>query len=335
MPEYYEMLNGKWRIEAKLPVNLYLLSIIDQELQQGEELHKFRFEPSFYAKYDINSFWDISAATSLNNQLGTINQLSYAFILVNYRSIERTNTALPQIFNQNYVGRISYRNPIYSIFGDITYISTKSKYNLLYRTYLAESGAKEIDAIEQFNNRNTNDISARISKNIYQIKTNIALSAGLKSLDYKQIINDDLHNIVKLLWSFGGKIENYLTDQISTEYRGNMSFSKNKTQDISNKTISQQSHKVNLNFYATKKQYVSLQTEFSVNNIFTEKSENIFADLLYRFAWIEKNIDFELLYNNILNNKNYQYVNIDSFSYIETSYQLRPSQVLLKVRFSL
>ena len=70
-------------------------------------------------------------------------------------------------------------------------------------------------------------------------------------------------------------------------------------------------------------------------NLFSENVKNLFSDLVYRYTWKKKNLDFELEWSNIFNTKNYRTVNIDDFSYIETNFSLRPSQVLFKVRFSL
>lgn len=97
----------------------------------------------------------------------------------------------------------------------------------------------------------------------------------------------------------------------------------------------QQFHKFNINIYPKENQYLGLKTEYIKNNLFSKNSDNFFADLIYRYTWQKKNIDFELQWNNIFDIKSYKTVNINNYSYIETNYNLRPSQILFKVRFSL
>jgi len=131
------------------------------------------------------------------------------------------------------------------------------------------------------------------------------------------------------------KIETDITDWYNIEYQTNWIFSKNKIQNQSNKTITQQSHLLNFNFYPKKNQYISLRTEYIKTNLFSENTENVFTDIIYRYTWKKKNIDFELQGNNIFNTENYRTVDVDAFSYVETNFQLRPRQLLVKIRFSL
>ncbi|MGB1284791.1 MAG: hypothetical protein ACPG44_10080, partial [Polaribacter sp.] len=112
-------------------------------------------------------------------------------------------------------------------------------------------------------------------------------------------------------------------------------FSNNQIQDQENQTITQQFHKFNLNIYPKENQYIGLKTEYIKNNLFSENTENLFADLVYRYTWKKKNIDFEFQLNNIFNTENYRTINIDNFSYIESNFRLRPRQILFNIRFSL
>ena len=71
------------------------------------------------------------------------------------------------------------------------------------------------------------------------------------------------------------------------------------------------------------------------NNLFTERTENIFTDLIYRYTISKKKIDLELQLSNLLNTTNFKTININDFSYVETNFNLRPRQILFKIRFTL
>ncbi|TXD80773.1 carboxypeptidase-like regulatory domain-containing protein [Subsaximicrobium wynnwilliamsii] len=325
----------KWRVELTTPVNFHRYQIEDEPLQESEELSRLTFEPRLSIIYDANAFWKFNTSASVSNQFGTINQLHYAYILRNYRNIQRINTALPQTFNQTLTAGISYRNPLKSFFWNILYTRTQSENNLLYQTQIMENGVTELQAIEQDNDRTSQNLSTRLSKYFSKLNTNVALNANFGLQDFQQILNEETSDIETQNFGIGGKIETDITDWFNTEYQAKWAFSNNRIQEQSNTTITRQNHLLNLNFYPNENQYFTIKTEYIKNNLFSENTENFFADLVYRYTWKEKNIDFELQASNLFNTKNYRTININEFSYVETNFRLRPRQFLFKVRFSL
>jgi hypothetical protein len=154
-------------------------------------------------------------------------------------------------------------------------------------------------------------------------------------IDLKQILNNQITDISNQNLTISGKIDTDITDWFNTELESVFQFSNNEIQNRENQTITQQSHKFNLNIYPKDNQYVALKNEYIRNDLFSENTSNIFTDFLYRLTWQKKDIDFEIQLSNIFNAKNYRTINIDEFSYIESSFRLRPRQVLFKIRFSL
>ena len=326
---------NKWRVELTMPINFHSYQIEDEPLQESENLNRLTFEPRLSVIYDATTFWKFNASASVSNQFGTINQLHYAYILQNYRNIQRINTPLPQAFNQNLTVGVSYRNPIKSLFWNVIYTQTQGENNLLYQTQILENGATELQAIEQNNDRINHNISTRLSKYFSRLSTNATLNANFGLQDFQQMLNDEITDIQTQNFGIGGKLNTDFTDWFNTEYQANWTFSKNRIQNQANNTITQQNHLLNLNFYPKENQYFSVKTEYIKNNLFIENTKNFFADFIYRYTWKKKNIDFELQWKNIFNTKDYRTIIINEFSYVETSFRLRPQQVLFKVRFSL
>ena len=326
---------NKWRLEFSTPVNFHSYQIKDNPLHQSENLNRVTFEPRLSAIYDADSFWKISSSTSISNQFGIINQLHYAYILQNYRNIQRINSTLPQIFNQNYSFGIAYRNPIKTLFWNMMYTNTKSENNLIYQTQVLPNGATELQAIEQDNNRNNHNVSTRTGKYFRKLKSNIILYVALDLQNFRQIINTDLSDISNQNLRVGSKIETDFTDWFNTEYQSDWTFSKNKIQNQSNPTIKQQSHILNLNFYPKENQYLAIKTEYVNNSLFSERTESLFTDLIYRYTLRKKKIDLEIQLTNLFNTTNFRTINLNQFSYVETNYQLRPRQILFKIRISL
>lgn len=325
----------KLRMELKTPINFYNYQLEDKPLQRNQNLNRLTFEPRLLLNYDITNLWRIASSISLSNQFGSINQVYYNYILLNYRNIQRIDAPLPETQNINYSTFIGYRNPIKALFFNLSYSKTVTNNNLLYNSQILDNGSINFQAIVQNNERKSHNFSAKGSKYISSINTNITINTNYTLQNFEQILNAETTNISSQNWGFNGKLDIDITEWLNIELTSNFQFSNNQIQEQKNQTITQQFHKFNLNIYPKENQYLSLKTEFIKNNLFSENTEILFADLLYRYTWKKKNIDFEIQWNNIFNTENYRTVNIDNFSYLESNFRLRPRQVLFNIRFSL
>ncbi len=327
--------SNKWRIELRLPINFHLYRINDRPLLELENINRQTFEPRLSVVYDVNSFWKVNSSASISNQFGTIDQLNYASILQNFRNLQRINTPLPQNFNRNYSVGLAYRNPIKTLFWNIFYVNTRNSNNLLYQTQILANGAFELQALEQDNLRYSHNVSSRASKYFTKIKSNFTLNATYGLQEFQQILNNDLTDIINSNLTLGNKIDTDITDWLNVEYQSNWTFSKNKIQNQESPYIKQQNHILNFNIYPKDNQYFAIKSEYINNNLFSKKSENIFADLLYRYTIKKKNLDLELQLTNLFNTADFTTININDFSISETNYSLRPRQILFKIRFTL
>lgn len=325
----------KWRIDLKTPFNFHNYQLEDRPLQREQNLNRITFEPRLSLNYELTSFWRISTSANLSNQFGTINQIHYNYILQNYRNLKRIDTPLPEMQSFGYSVSLGYRNPIKSLFFNLIYSHTSTENNILYNNQILDNGASELQAIEKDNNRNNHNIITRANKYFNVIETNLTLSANYSLQNFQQILNSEITDIANQNWRLNAKIDTDITDWLNTELESIWQFSNNEIQDHNNETITQQFHKFNVNVYPKEQHYFTIKTEYIKNNLFSETAENLFADIVYRYTWKKKNIDFELQWNNIFDTNTYRTVNINNFSYIETNFNLRPSQVLLKMRFSL
>jgi len=325
----------KLLVELTAPINFHNYQLEDEHLQKGETLNRLTFEPRLSINYDLNSYWSLGVSGNLRNQFGTINQVYYAYILQNYRNIQRIDAPLPQTQNISFAGSVGYRNPLKSFFLNLIYSNSTAENNLLFDNQILPNSASEIQAIEQNNKRYSHNVRAKINKYFSDFNSNVTFSTNYSIQDFQQIINSEITDISNRNWQFNLKVDTDITSWLNTELESNLRLSNNEIQGNKNQTIRQQFHTFALNIFPSERQYIALKSEYINNNLFSERAENIFTDILYRYTWKKKRIDFEIQWNNIFGTDNYRTINIDSFSYIETNFNLRPSQVLCKVRFSL
>jgi len=135
--------------------------------------------------------------------------------------------------------------------------------------------------------------------------------------------------------NIGNKIETDITNWFAFEYQANWVFSKSKIQNQYNPTVTQQNHLFNFTILPKENQLLSIKSEYINNDLFSERSENLFTDIIYRYTIKKRKIDLEFQLNNLFNTNRFRTININDFSYVETNFDLRPRQIIFKIRFSL
>ena len=323
----------KLNINFSTPINCYIFKIEDKALNKSENLNRTTFEPRLGLNYDLNNYWAINASSSKNNSFGNINQIYYGYMLTSYRDIKRSNAPLFQSVNiSNSVG-LSYRNPINSTFANLIYNYSVRENNLLFINNIGKNGSVERNAIEQENTNYAQSLNASISKSFSEITTTISIGTNIFKQENPQIINNNFATVIAKGISPNLRVSSSLSKWFGLEYAYKISSFKNIVADIPKQKIIQQNHDLKLNFNPAEKWYLGLNTEFYVNNF--NDTQNLFSDLIFRRTIGKKKIDLEANWLNIFNTSSLISISNGAFNYVETSYNLRPSQLILKLRFPL
>ncbi|WP_396179782.1 carboxypeptidase-like regulatory domain-containing protein [Flavobacterium sp.] len=326
---------NRWSLDFALPTNLYSFNVKDEKISKGENFSRITFEPRLSATYDVNNFWKLNTVLSLNNQFGNINQLHYAYILQNYRSIRRINAPLPQNLDQTISSGIFYRNPMRSFFWHLMYSNATNKTNITYQSEILENGTTELKAIQQDNLQQSQSVATRFNKKFKTLQTNLILNASYSLSTNFQLLNDNLTKVNNQTYNFGNKVEIDFTDRFTFEYQSTWIIMRTLIQNQENPAVTQENHLATLTFFTGKQNFISLRTEYTTNNFFSERTEFVFSDLIYRYSIKKRKIDFEFQLNNLLNTSTFRSVDISDFTYLETNFLLRPRQFIFKVTFTL
>jgi len=326
---------GDWHFFVSTPINYYLYDIVDNELDESQEINQVTFEPTITVNYEFDKYWKLNTSASWSNQFGKLQESYFGYILQNYRFLRRNDAIFPQIKNQSQTVGLSYRNPLKAWFWNLNYTRLQGDSNVLYSNEILDNGAIEFNNLEIDNTTLSNSISTRINHYFDALNTNIVLTGnyGVRSND--QIINDEVVEISNQNWGFGVKTQVEFTDWLNVEYRGNWRFIRNEIAEVPNDNIVQQNHFFDATINLSTRSSIIMQSEYIRNNLLSDTSSNFFGDMTFRYSLKKKNIDFELKANNIFNTTNYRNVFVNDFTYLESSFRLRPRQLLFNVRFSL
>lgn len=327
--------NNNWKIELETPLNLQTFKRIDNSLNKKQNLNKLTFEPRLSIKKDLNAFWKTTFSASLKNSFGDINQLYYGYLLNNYRNIQKYETPILESLRKNVTFGISYRNPIKSIFINGFYSYGKSNQNLLFGNSINDNGTTSFGFFEQDNNSNTHNINLRGSKYFSRLKTILTATTNASLENKEQLLNGVITDITTKNIQLKGELDTEITEWMSVEYKNKVSISNTKFESQQSfDNIITQEHLLNFNFYPTSNQYIGFNAEYYKNNFSNQNQENYFLNLNYRYTFKESRIDLELNWNNILNTKEFTTVFNDAFSYTQSTFRLRPRQILMSMKFN-
>ncbi|TDN95679.1 carboxypeptidase-like protein [Salegentibacter sp. 24] len=326
--------NNYWNIRLTTPLNLRSFTIEDTSLNKSQSLDRLTFEPSFYIKNKFSAFWETSISANFSNNFGDLDQVYFGFILNNYRNLQRYNSPLPEIFNQNYSWQLRFRNPLKSLFANLSYSFGKTKRNLIYSNRIGENAATIFEALEKENYTDAHRLGIKASKYFSKLNTTLSLGSSFIISNREQLLNDNLVDVENQNLAFKFDLESEVTHWLSASYSGNLSFLKTSLEAREFNEIRTQQHELDLFFYLADNQYFSVDSEYYFNNISKANRNNYFLNVNYQYTFKDSGIDLKASWNNVLNTDEFVRVFNTDFSYVQSTYRLRPSQVLVSMKFS-
>ena len=319
----------KLTITLKLPLSWQQISLDEQASEEGQELTRILLDPRLMIDYKLTNFWRLRGGWSYTNSLGDIDGIYYGFILKNYRSLSRNAAPLSENTRHSFSAHLAYRNPITSFFNTLTYIYTLGHTNLTYSNLVQADGTSIIQARDLPQTTHIQSLQLYTSKFFSASKTTITLHAGLNQQKEKSLINGELFDTKNRFYNIRPELNVRITPWLNVEYALDATLMETYIDEEEKSNISLLRHKVNIFAFPTRKQMISLETEYYDY----KESQNFFADLLFRYTFSKQKLDVELRWNNIFNNLTYTSLQASTFTVYESVYQLRPSQVLLSVKF--
>ncbi len=330
----FESKDETWNLRLSTPLELKSFHLEDDNFEYSRNLDRLVFEPNFYVKKKISAFLEANASAGLSYNFGEIQQLYYGFLLKGYRNLNRYNAPISEEQKQNYSGGLRYRNPLKQLFLNASYSYAYSENNLLYSSNIGENGLTILEAVARNNSFDNHSFKAGGSKYLRKLKTSLKLNASYNLSKRQQLLNNTLAEVNTQSFNLRGSVEADISSWLIANYSGNFStytsgFEGNNFQKIEN-----HQHIMELYFYPKDNQYLSLSGEYYGNSL-SENGDNYFVNLGYQFTFEKPKMDLNLNWRNILNTDTFINAYNNQYYYVQSSYQLRPSQILATLKFTL
>ena len=330
----FESKDETWNLRLSTPLEFKSFHLEDDNFEDSRNLDRLVFEPKFYVKKKISAFLEANASAGLSYNFGEIQQLYYGFLLNGYRNLNRYNAPISEEQKQNYSGGLRYRNPLKQLFLNASYSYVYSENNLLYSSNIGENGTTILEAVARNNSFDNHSFKAGGSKYFRKLKTTLKLNASYNLSNRQQLLNNTLAEVNTQNLNLRGSFEADILSWLIANYSGNFStytsgFEGNNFQKIEN-----HQHIMELYFYPKDNQYLSLSGEYYGNSL-SENGDNYFVNLGYQFTFEKPKMDLNLSWRNILNTDTFINAYNNQYYYVQSSYQLRPSQILATLKFTL
>ena len=326
-----------WNASLDAPVSYYDFRADDPGLEAGQRSRVLVAEPRLSLRRDLGALWYVSGGVGLRNGFGDISQLNYAYILRDYRTLQRNDAPLPRTIGQSYHAGIYFKNPLKSLFFSANYSLTSTLSNRLYSNQVDSSGALTTVALDQDSRRVSHSAFGSVSKFISPWKTNLALNLTGSLSQQPQVLNGELARTTSRSATATFKASCSAFDWGSLDYSASLTALRSAVAGGPTPPLAVlQDHHASMSVFPVGRHALTAAADYYASRGPAAPVQAFFADLTYRYTLpTARKIDLEIRWNNIFDTRQYQYGFVNQFTLVQNTYQLRPAQVLALVRLSL
>ena len=322
--------SNRFTFTANIPVSHNYIKLQDKEIGRSQQINRVVLDPRLSIDYRMGNFWRTRFSYGLRNHFGEMDGMHYAWILTNHRSLLINDAPLQESRTHSFSAFLSHRNPIESFFSSFSYVFSVRNNNLLYSNIINQDGSTLREAIELPNTSYTHNVSARTSKYFSSIKSTFALQGSYMRTAQEQWVNNEIFDGINNVLIFSPRANIRFTEWLSGEARTEWLHYNTYRSSKKLNEVNVLKYFGNLLIFPARNQHLSINGEFYQH----ENQSNYFVDLQYRYTITERRIDIDLRWINIFNHKTYHDYHVGPYSLIENQYFLRPTQLVVLVRFS-
>lgn len=331
----YTYAKGKLNSVLALPFNYTLLDVKNNLSDEKRRKNNFSFNPSLFLHYKISGYWTSYCNYSYRTSIGKINQLYKGYILSSYRSLLKNDGDVFEQKAHNASASLYYRDPITTLFGMFNISYSNVRTNLLSDySYLETLTLRSSILAPSTTERLGADM--HLSKDIETLGSTFFLGGNYTISRSSQVTQGRLIDYNNQGYSFSPRIITKISPSVNLQYefKYSQSISKVKNEKKTFDPIRIMSHNIQLSIFPFKGMSLNLKCESFYNNAIISGSRSMtFGDISAKYKY--KQLEFMFDYTNIFNSKQFVSASYTDVSRYYSAYMLRPTEVLLKVRFKL
>ena len=328
----FEYKKSNFTTTLSLPLEMNHLKMTSTT--KSEPMNKLLVSPRLYLHYKLSNYWELRSSHSFNQSLGSLSQIHENYILYNYNSIQQRDGKLNERNYWTSSIRAEFKNPIKARFINFGYNYSWTE-NSLLNNYLYNADASTIlQVVERTNNQVSHSLNAKFSQYFSKPKLNIEVGLNQQWMSNDQLLNNDFITVDNELTSINTSIKFRKISWLTFEYQYAWINYINKVENQTSRKLVNQEHQFGLHIFPAKRHYIKFNIDAYINDDSRLNPNSVFGDLMYRYTLKKKKIDFELSAFNLFNEKYFAQNNLSSYYEMRYQYKLRPTQIMLTIRFT-
>ncbi|HPE43152.1 MAG TPA: hypothetical protein PKV88_03640, partial [Bacteroidales bacterium] len=254
----------------------------------------------------------------------------FAYMLKNYRELIKTEAFFQQTNQQIASASLSYRNAITAFFNTLSYVFVQRQMSLTYSTQLQENGSFIVTALELPNTSQSHNIQFRSSKYIHALKSSLSLNTSFMLNKGKTLVNNESFDAVTMQYNLSPEIYYQTTTWLNFNYKIHHNVMSSYISGDLRSQIRMNRHYFSINLFPTDRHLLNFNLEY----FRFDNTDYNFVDMMYRYSFPKSRFKLEARWNNLLNSNDFLTQYNYQFTVLTTTQNLRPSQILISLRFS-
>ena len=324
---------NQWEANLSLPVAAHFFTLKDFIKDSTRREDYFTVDPMVYANYKLNATWRLNATAAYQNSFQNFNQIFSGLVVDNYRSIRINNLPIAQTKSIGGSFGVFFRNPLKSIFSHALYQFNHAKQPFLVASRINSDGSREMIVIPRPNTNESHSLQLKASKYISEIKTTFSAGAEFSYATGNQALDGQVTKSTNRSVKPNVKLNTRLGTVFAFDYLVDLTLADNKLSGKERNDFQFLSQSLQIHIYPAKNHYIGLFGEHFYNSVQQEKLNIVYPDITYRYTLPKKRIDFQLTLSNLLNEQYYLTTMFTDFYLYQSSFQIRPRQVLASIKF--
>jgi hypothetical protein len=300
--------------------------------------NRFVIEPNLSTTYIFSAKWSTTFKYNFKYNIAEIDDFSSAFLLTNYRNIERNSGQIPDNQRHSASVRLNFKDMIHFWFMDAVIGLGESQSNILREQTNDGIYIKQVKIASDNTTQNINGF-LQTSKYLHSIKTKFTINSSFEVRQSVRLFANNQSAKIEIrsnttTFNINSNPKKWLRLQFDFNAANSTNSVKTETQNTQN-TFQQLDLKSKVDFLPSKNLTFGIEAnKYQIEDGQNQIQRYLLIDCSANYHFKNSNVELGLFLQNLNNEKAFQTLSFSDNSFLSTDFRLRPRQFLAKLSFT-
>ena len=326
----YEVNKESFKLDFRLPVSFI----------NWLNLNKNRFvvEPNLSMTYLFSAKWITTFKYNFKYNIAEIDDFSNAFLLTNYRNIERNSGQIPDNQRHSTSLRVNFKDMVHFWFMDAVIGLGESQSNILREQTNDGIYIRQVSIASNNTTQNINGF-LQASKYFHSIKTKFTINNSYEIRQSVRLFANNQPARIEIrsnttTFKINSNPKKWLRLQFDFDATNTSNLIKTETQNTQN-DFQQLDLKTKFDFIPSKNFTFGIEANnYQIKDGQNQTQRYLLMDCSANYHFPNSKIDLGIFFQNLTDEKTFRTLSFSENSFLSTDFRLRPRQFLAKLSFS-